>query len=406
MNTLRRFVLVGVVATAVDVGLFVYMRQSVGWSVPAADAASVAVATVVSWVLHAAVTFPGDPRVRWYRRPVRYVGAALLALVTDVAVVTVLDLVLDPRKAWGLVVIKVPALLVALLVRAANYRRFMYDAVRDDQSRPACRPAPPGRVRLSVVVPAYREGDRIEGTVERIRAALTPIEGAGDLEIVIVDDGSDDDTADRAELAGADLVLRESPNRGKGAAVRAGMLAASGRTVAFTDADLSYPPEQLLRFVDAIEAGWDVAVGSRQHEGTMTVVRAGRLREVGGRIINVLTGLVLLGRYRDTQCGIKAMRSDVARSVFSRTHVDGFAFDVELFHLVERDRLTLTEVPVRVVNSSRSTVNVVRDATRLVRDLFRVRAHARLGDYEVDGAVPIPPPVSPSEGTDGPRAVQ
>ena len=114
------------------------------------------------------------------------------------------------------------------------------------------------------------------------------------------------------------------------------------------------------------------------------MIRAGRLREIGGRIINVATGVVLLGRYRDTQCGIKAMRSDVARLVFSHSHVDGFAFDVELFHLVERYRLTLVEVPVQVLNSSRSTVHVVRDAARLVVDLFRVRTLARLGDYELD----------------------
>ncbi|HNH37622.1 MAG TPA: glycosyltransferase, partial [Microthrixaceae bacterium] len=181
---------------------------------------------------------------------------------------------------------------------------------------------------------------------------------------------------------------------------RAGMLAAEGRTVAFTDADLAYPPEQLLGFLDAIEAGWDVAVGSRQHEGTLTVVRAGRLREVGGRVVNLFTGMVLLGRYRDTQCGLKAMRSDVARLVFAHSRIDGFAFDVELFHLVERYRLTLTEVPVRVVNSSRSTVHVARDALRLLRDLFRVRAFARLGDYELDGSDGLPPTRRDGPGPD------
>jgi hypothetical protein len=112
------------------------------------------------------------------------------------------------------------------------------------------------------------------------------------------------------------------------------------------------------------------------------VVRAGRLREVGGRVINLLTGVVLLGRYRDTQCGLKAMRSDVARVVFGHSRIDGFAFDVEVFHLVERYRLSLLEVPVEVVNSTRSTVHVVRDAGRLVRDLFRIRRWGRIGRYE------------------------
>ncbi|UDY35618.1 glycosyltransferase [Dermatobacter hominis] len=391
MQLFRRFLLVGALATVVDVGLFVFLRQDAGWPVPVADAVAVATATLVSWLLHGSVTFPGDPRIRWYRRPGPYVGSSVLALGIDVAVVTLLDLLLDPRRGWALLVIKLPALLVAFLVRTANYRRFMYDTVRDDQRAPAHRPPPSARYRLAVVIPAFREADRIASTIERVRSDLSGPVGEGGLQVVVVDDGSDDDTADRARAAGADVVIRQTPNRGKGAAVRAGMLAAEGRTVAFTDADLSYPPEQLLGFLEAIEGGWDVAVGSRQHQATMTVVRAGRLREVGGRIVNVFTGIVLLGRYRDTQCGLKAMRADVARLVFSRTRIDGFAFDVELFHLVERYRLTLTEVPVHVVNSSRSTVHVVRDAGRLVRDLFRVRAFARLGDYELDGDDGLPP---------------
>jgi dolichyl-phosphate beta-glucosyltransferase len=112
-------------------------------------------------------------------------------------------------------------------------------------------------------------------------------------------------------------------------------------------------------------------------------VKARRLREVGGRAINLLTRAVLLGQYRDTQCGLKAFRSDVARLIFTHTRVDGFAFDVEVFHLIERYHLSLTEVPVRVENSSRSTVRVARDALRLVRDLFRVRQWSAEGRYDI-----------------------
>ena len=148
-------------------------------------------------------------------------------------------------------------------------------------------------------------------------------------------------------------------NRGKGAAVRAGMLAARGRTVAFTDADLSYSPDHLIELLEQVEAGWDVVVGSRRHDDTTTLVRARRVREIGGRAINLLTRIVLLGKYRDTQCGLKAFRSDVAQVIFGHSRIDGFAFDVEVFHLVEAYQLSLAEVPVRVVNSSRSTVHVV-----------------------------------------------
>ena len=391
MNLLRRFVLVGVVATLVDLGLLLSLRFSAGWPVPAADAVAVAAATLVSWLLQSSLTFPGDPALRWYRRVGAYVAAGTMALVADVVVLTALFAWLRPNWWGALLVIKIPALLVAFMVRLANYRRAMFDAVRADQSAPSGRPAPDGAVRLTVVIPAFREADRIAATVSAVRDQLAAVAAHGGLEILVADDGSDDGTADAARAAGADTVLQLTPNRGKGAAVRDGVLAASGRTVAFTDADLSYPPEQISRLLHAVEQGWDVVVGSRQHTDTLTVVAAGRLREFGGRVINVLTGLVLLGRYRDTQCGLKAMRRDVGQLVFSRMQVNGFAFDVELFHLVERYRLTLSEVPVAVVNSERSTVHVVRDAWRLVRDLFAIRFRSRRGAYEADLSVlPVP----------------
>jgi dolichyl-phosphate beta-glucosyltransferase len=336
----------------------------------------------VSWCLHALVTFPDDPTRRWFERLGTYLWTAATALLVDVAVITFLYWLLRPGWWLPLLVIKLPALAAAFATRMVNYRDTMFVSVRDVQGEPAPRPPAPGRQRLSVVVPAYRESDRIASTVAEIRAALAELDRAGELEIVVVDDGSPDDTAAQAEAAGADVVVRSTPNRGKGAAVRQGVLAAGGRTVAFTDADLSYAPEQLLRLLEGVEAGWDVVVGSRQHVETRTVVRAGRLREVGGRVINLLTGIALLGRYRDTQCGLKAMRSDVGRVIFGHSHIDGFAFDVEVFHLVERYRFTLLEVPVEVVNSTRSTVNVARDALRLVRDLFRIRRWGRIGLYE------------------------
>lgn len=384
MNVLRRFALVGTLVTIVDVALLVVLREAAGWPVWAADAAAVAVATLLSWSLHGVITFPDDPSRRWYRRPGPYISTAALALVADVAVISLLYAALRPGWWGALLVIKVASLFVAFLTRMVNYRHAMFESVRDQQADPIGRPPAPGEVRLSVVVPAFREEDRIAESIQRIRAELEELDGAGELEIVVVDDGSDDRTAAEAERAGADMVLRQPVNKGKGAAVRAGMLAARGRVVAFTDADLSYAPHQILRLLEGVEAGWDVVVGSRQHVQTRTVVRAGRLREVGGRIINVLTGIVLLGRYRDTQCGLKALRSDVGRLVFSHARIDGFAFDVEVFHLVERYRLSMLEVPVEVVNSSRSTVSVARDALRLVRDLFRIRRWARIGLYEAE----------------------
>ena len=248
---------------------------------------------------------------------------------------------------------------------------------------PRSLPAAPGDARLSVIVPAYGEVESIGSAVERIRAELVDVAADGGLEVVVVDDGSGDGTADAARAAGADQVLAFPENRGKGAAVRAGMLAATGRTSVFTDADLSYAPAQIARLLTRVEEGWDVVVGNRHHEGSTAIVAASALRQVGGRAINVATRAVLVGPHQDTQCGLKAFRSDVARVIFGHSRIDGFAFDVEVIHLVERYGLSLLEVEVEVVNSDRSTVHVARDALLLLADLVRIRRGDATGAYDL-----------------------
>ena len=290
----------------------------------------------------------------------------------------------------------------ALTVVALRRWQRGLSPLRADLERRRDRGQPRGERRLSVVVPAYQEAESIAATVGELRRALDTLAAYGGVEIVVVDDGSVDATAEAARRAGADHVVRHDHNRGKGAAVRTGVLAAQGRTVVFTDADLAYSPDQIPGLVALVEEGWDVVVGSRRHTDTTTLVRARRLREIGGRAINLLTRAVLLGQYRDTQCGLKAFRSDSARLIFARTRVDGFAFDVEVFHLVERYHLSLAEVPVTIANSSRSSVHVARDALRLVRDLFRVRQWAAEGRYDLTGddLLAAGDPVSPA-GADG-----
>jgi dolichyl-phosphate beta-glucosyltransferase len=240
----------------------------------------------------------------------------------------------------------------------------------------------PAQPRLSVVLPAYQEADRIGATVQSLRAALGEALGVRDVEIIVVDDGSADATAGRAHAAGADRVISHGTNRGKGAAVRTGALAAAGRHVAFTDADLAYAPGDVVAVLDALEAGADVAVGSRRHADTETVVAAPRLRDLGGRAINRLTRLVLSGDYPDTQCGLKGFRRDAAQRIFTRARIDGFAFDIEVLALAERARMTVVPVPVRVTNSTRSSVRALRDGLRLVTDLARIRADARRGHHD------------------------
>jgi glycosyltransferase involved in cell wall biosynthesis len=236
--------------------------------------------------------------------------------------------------------------------------------------------------RLSVIVPAYAEAGRIGTTVRALRAALHRVDDDGGLELIVVDDGSPDTTAADARQAGADEVISLPANRGKGAAVRAGMLAARGRTRAFTDADLAYSPDQLLTLLAKVEEGWDVVVGSRRHVEATTLVRARRVRAVGGRAFSLATSWLVLGQERDTQCGLKAFSADAARRIFSRGQLDSFAFDVEIFLLARRWGLKLTEVPVSVQNFDASTVHVTTDALRMVLDLWRVHRWARSGYYD------------------------
>lgn len=248
------------------------------------------------------------------------------------------------------------------------------------------RPAPAADVRLTVVVPAYREAEAIGSSVARIRSELAGVADNGGLEVIVVDDGSGDGTADAAHEAGADRVIALPVNRGKGAAVRAGVLAAHGATVAFTDADLSYAPVQIAGLLEAVEDGWDVVVGNRYDDRSTTLVAAGALRQVGGRAVNLATRSVLVGSHPDTQCGLKAFRLDVAQILFGHSRIDGFAFDVEVIHLVERYGLGLLAVPVEVANSESSTVHVARDALHLLGDLARIRRQGSLGHYDLDDA--------------------
>jgi dolichyl-phosphate beta-glucosyltransferase len=393
---------VALVPTLADIALLVLFRQRLGWMLVVADLAAIALASVLSYVLHRTVTFRSDPYVRWVEVPPAFVGVAVLAAAVDVAVLRAVFAGTAFSSTTALVEAKVVALVAAGLVRLVGYRWVLLGELTRARRARWQRPAPPGDCRLSVVVPAYDEADRIGGSVQDLRDGLGDVAAAGGLEIVVVDDGSTDGTADAALAAGASQVVVQPRNRGKGAAVRVGVLAARGRTVAFTDADLAYGPDQVQRVLDAVEDGWDVAIGDRRHPQARTLVAPSRLRAVGSRAINCLGYAVLLGSYRDTQGGLKAFRSDVARFVFARTRVDRFAFDIEVLHLVERHQLSLVEVPVEVTNSSRSTVRAVRDATGLVIDLFRIRHWSAEGAYEDVGDLP---PVLAGDAFGASRAV-
>lgn len=370
-SRLRLFVVVGLLATLLDVGALLALRSRLG--LVAADAVALTLAAVLAYLLNRNWTFRGEPTARWVRRPLAFAVTAIVAGAVDVLVLLALHRV-------SLVGGKLVAVGAAAVVRWIAYRRILLVQVRRELSQRVSRPPAPGDLRLSVVIPAYNEGALIAGTLAAVRQRLDAQLDPASYEIIVVDDGSADDTADQAAAAGA-RVERLAANRGKGGAVRAGVLASRGRTVVFTDADLAYDPGLVLVVLDQVEQGWDMVVGSRQHDDTNTLVKARRLRELGGRVINLLTHIVLLGSFRDTQCGLKGFRGDIAHAVFERTRINGFGFDVELFCIAEQDQLSLTEIPVEVTNRAGSSVRLVAHTVQLLADLFRIRRWVGEGAY-------------------------
>lgn len=367
-----RFALVAVIATTVDVGLVLLLVDVTGRFL--ADLTALLAAALVSRLLHERVTLRGDRFDRWIRQPSVFATVALVAGAVDLIVFMSLGS-LRPLPA------KLIAVAAAALVRAVAHRAVLFRVVQRDQGQPVRRPPIDAPFRLTVVVPAYREERRIGATVATLRRELEAVGPEGSVEIVVVDDGSGDSTADHARDAGADQVVSFDQNRGKGAAVRAGMEVATGATVAFTDADLAYPPAQLALLMEGIEAGWDVVIGDRHHRDTLTLRGQSSVRSFGSRVVNIATHVLLRGNYRDTQCGLKAFRRDVAQVVFGAGTIDGFAFDIELLHLVERFGLSLAEVPVEVVNTETSTVRALRDGFAVGRDIWLIRRRSRRGGY-------------------------
>jgi len=378
---IQRFLVVGIIATTLDVSLFVFLHQ-IGWSLVLANVLALNAAALLAWPLHRLFTLADDPFTRWIGSPGVFGFMVVTAGLVDTGVVYIFN---PDREVRAELLAKLIAVVAAALVRAISYRIIIFRTIRREQDQPTNRPVAEGDYRLTVIIPAYREVDRIKNTIERIRSELGP-KIDNDLEVIVVDDGSKDGTEEAAGLADQLIVLPR--NQGKGSALRNGVDKSNGRVVAFTDADLAYSPSQIFDLLVQVENGYDWVVGNRHHVDTRTIVRAGFIRGMGGRLVNFATHLLLLGQYRDTQCGLKAFRSDVAKSLFSSSTINGFAFDVELFHLAERWRLSLSEISVEVEHSERTTVRVVQDGFRLLRDLIHVRRLASQGSYPVDPQLP------------------
>jgi dolichyl-phosphate beta-glucosyltransferase len=235
---------------------------------------------------------------------------------------------------------------------------------------------------LSIVIPAYNEERRLPATLDRILAyrEASPVPMA---EILVVDDGSRDGTAAVIQAKGGIVRLVSNPgNRGKGYAVRNGMLAAKGDWILSTDADLSAPIEELGKLISAARReNAAVAIGSRALDRKLVKVHQPMMREVSGRAFNIVMRTVTGLPFRDTQCGFKLFRGDAAREIFSRQIEEGFSFDVEDLLIAHALGLRSIEVPVEWSNVEGTKVSLAQ-GMKSFADLVRIRGRALRGDYK------------------------
>jgi dolichyl-phosphate beta-glucosyltransferase len=245
---------------------------------------------------------------------------------------------------------------------------------------------------LSIVIPAYNEEHRLPESLDKIIAFLQTRDYSA--EVIVVDDGSTDNTVGILEGFMARYPFFSSiknNHRGKGHAVRTGMLAAQGTYVLFSDADLATPIDEVERLLAFLEDGYDIAIGSREGLGAQRINEPG-YRHLMGRVFNLLVRLVAVGGFQDTQCGFKCFRREAAQDLFQRVQLYGAeaglakggmvtGFDVEVLFLALKRGYKVKEVPVQWHYGANTKVNPLLDSARMFMDVLRVRLNDWRGKY-------------------------
>lgn len=233
---------------------------------------------------------------------------------------------------------------------------------------------------LSIIIPAHNEANRLPDTLEQVFGFLKKQTFTS--EVIVVENGSSDKTFEIAQgfvAQHASLRVLQS-ERGKGAAVKRGMLAAKGAYRFMCDADISMPVEEIAKFIPPALNNFDIVIASREAKGAVRYNEP-PYRHLGGRAINFLIQLFILPGLNDTQCGFKCFSAKVADDIFKLQTLHGWSFDIELLYIARRRKYTVQEIPIHWVHHPETKVSAVRDAIRMIQDIFRIHANARRGMY-------------------------
>ncbi len=264
-----------------------------------------------------------------------------------------------------------------------------YPRIFSENSASLPRPATTDHA-LTLLIPAYNEENRLPATLAAARDYLD--DWGVDYRVVVVDNGSRDRTGVLSQRFGGRFSTIHQPVCGKGAAVRKGMLLATGAVVAFTDADLPYDLAALRKGYQQILSGEsDVVYGSRSIAGAEIAVKRRWIRSLASFAFRCLARQLISRTVVDTQCGLKLFSHEAARRVFSRTTIDGFAFDTEVVFLVEHLHLHESIIPVTLINEDETTLSLTRHTLPMLRDMMSVRWRALLGGYQTETAIETTP---------------
>jgi len=232
-------------------------------------------------------------------------------------------------------------------------------------------------MEISVIIPAYNEEKRILPTLEKVYDYFSRVQNM-DFEIIVVDDGSKDNTEKVVKNFAKDKskrvkFIKHKENKGKGTAVKTGMMEAKGEYILFSDADLSTPIEEFGKLKKAIDRGYDIAIGSRGLPESKIVIPQPWYRRYIGKIFPLIVRIIVMKNFRDTQCGFKLFKKKIAKELFANLITSGFAFDVEILYKALKKEYNVKEIPVKWYNYKESKVSILKAPFNMLKEIIKIK---------------------------------